>query len=131
QSLTESAAVDVIRRRLVPLATLVTPNLAEAEALTGRRVSTPAEMRDAVRALIDAGARAVLVKGGHLPDTALDVLYDGASFHELTAARVPGRFHGSGCTLSAAIAVELARGATLHTAVAQAKRYVTDILADS
>ena len=131
QSLTESQAIDPIRRRLLPLATLVTPNLAEAEALTGRRVSTTQEMRDAARALIDLGARAALVKGGHLPDAALDVLYDGVTFNELTAPRAPGVFHGTGCTLSAAIAVGLARGATLHEAVTRAKRYVTDAIADS
>lgn len=131
QSLTESQAVDPIRRRLLPLAALVTPNLTEAEALTGRRVSTGPEMRDAARALIDLGARAVLVKGGHLPDAALDVLYDGVTFHELAAPRTPGVFHGTGCTLSAAIAVGLARGATLHEAVAQGKRYVTDAIAAS
>jgi len=131
QPLSDSDAVATIRRRLLPLAALVTPNLAEAEALTGRPVSTPAEMHDAARVLVDAGARAVLVKGGHLPDAALDVLYDGATFHELVAPRVPGTFHGSGCTLSAAIAVELARGVTLHAAVSRAKRYVTDVLAHS
>ena len=131
QPLTESEAVATIRRDLLPLATLVTPNLPAAAALTGRPVSTASEMRDAARALADLGARAVLVKGGHLPDAAVDVLWDGASFHELTAPRAPGVFHGTGCTLSAAIAVHLARGTRLHDAVAQAKRYVTDVIADS
>ena len=131
QPLTEAGAVDVIRRRLLPLAALVTPNLAEAEALTGRVVSSPAEMRDAARALVDLGARAALVKGGHLDGLAVDVLHDGVKTHELTAPRVPGVFHGAGCTLAAAIAVGLAQGATLHAAVSQAKRYVTSTLEDS
>jgi hydroxymethylpyrimidine/phosphomethylpyrimidine kinase len=131
QPLTEADAVATIRRDLLPLATLVTPNLPEAEALTGRPVSTPAGMRDAARALTDLGARAVLVKGGHLPDAAVDVLWDGTRFHELAAPRVPGVFHGTGCTLSAAIAVHLARGTRLRDAVAKAKRYVTDAIADS
>ena len=131
QSLTEPPAVDPLRRRLLPLAALVTPNLAEAAALTGRPVSTVPDMRDAARALVDLGARAALVKGGHLPDAAVDVLYDGASFHELAAPRVPGTFHGAGCTLSAAITVGLARGVTLHDAVAQAKQYLTRAIADS
>ena len=131
QPLAESEAVATIRRDLLPLATLVTPNLPEAAALTGRPVSTASEMRDAARALTDMGARAALVKGGHLPDAAVDVLWDGVSFHELTAPRVPGIFHGTGCTLSAAIAVYLARGTQLRDAVAQAKRYVTDAIADS
>ena len=124
-------AVETLRRVLVPKALLVTPNLPEAAALTGRPVSTASEMRDAARALTDMGARAALVKGGHLPDAAVDVLWDGVSFHELTAPRVPGIFHGTGCTLSAAIAVYLARGTQLRDAVAQAKRYVTDAIADS
>ena len=131
QALTESEAVAVIRRRLLPLATLVTPNLAEATALTGRAVTTVAEMRDAARALADAGARAALVKGGHLADAAVDVLWDGTALHELAAPRAPGVFHGTGCTLSAAIAVELARGATLREAVARGKDYVTAAIADS
>jgi len=131
QPLAEAAALDPIRRRLLPHAALVTPNLAEAEALTGRPVSSPAEMRAAAQALVDLGARAALVKGGHLEDVALDILHDGSAIHELAAGRVPGVFHGAGCTLSAAIAVGLARGATLHAAVSEAKRYVTRALADS
>jgi len=82
-------ALDLLRTRLLPLATLVTPNLVEAEALTGRRVDSPAAMRDAARALVDElGAGAALVKGGHLAGPALDVLYDGRAVHELSAARV-------------------------------------------
>jgi hydroxymethylpyrimidine/phosphomethylpyrimidine kinase len=131
QPLTESAAVAAMRRDLLPLATLVTPNLPEAAALTGRPVSTVPEMRDAARALAGLGVRAVLVKGGHLPDAAIDVFWDGTTLHELTAPRVPGVFHGTGCTLSAAIAVQLARGTRLRDAVTHAKRYVTDAIGDS
>src|SRR5262245_8657059 len=87
QPLTESQALEPLRARLLPLAALVTPNLAEAEALTGRRVSTRPEMHEAARALVGLGARAALVKGGHLPDAAVDVLYDGAGFRELAAPR--------------------------------------------
>lgn len=125
QRLTDAEAVAPLVRRLLPLATLVTPNLPEAEALTGRPVTSPAEMRDAARALVDCGAGAALVKGGHLRDVALDVLWDGTAFHELSALRRAGAFHGTGCTLAAAIAAELARGAPLGEAVAAAKRYVT------
>jgi len=131
QPLTASEAVATIRRHLLPLAALVTPNLPEAAALTGRQVTTTVEMRDAARALTDLGARAALVKGGHLAEAAVDVLWDGAAFHELAAPRVPGVFHGTGCTLSAAIVVHLARGTTLRDAVSQAKRYVTDAIAAS
>ena len=114
-----------LAERLLPLATLVTPNLAEAEALVGRRVGTPAEMRDAARALVDRGARAALVTGGHLPDDARDVLFDGAAYHDLVAARVPiSPTHGTGCTLSAAVAANLARGLDLVAAVTDAKTFV-------
>jgi hydroxymethylpyrimidine/phosphomethylpyrimidine kinase len=125
--LLEPAAVDVLRRRLLPLATLVTPNLEEAEALVGRPVAGPADMRDAARALVDLGARAALVTGGHLAGEALDVLYDGGAFREFAAARVAGDvgMHGTGCALSAAITAALALGQALEPAVAAAKRYVT------
>jgi hydroxymethylpyrimidine/phosphomethylpyrimidine kinase len=124
--LLEPAAVACLRDRLLPLATLITPNLREAEVLTGSPVTDPASMREAARALVGLGARAALVTGGHLPHEARDVLYDGAAFHELTAPqRGPRPLHGAGCTLSAAIAAGLARGQELEAAVAAAKRYVT------
>jgi len=124
--LLEPAAVAWLRERLLPLATLVTPNLREAEVLTGRPVTCPDEMRDAARALVDLGARAALVKGGHLAGDALDLFYDGRSFRELSAPRIRTRStHGTGCTLSAAVAAGLARGEGLEAAVAAAKRYVT------
>ena len=126
EALLEPAGIAVLRERLLPLATLVTPNLREAEALTGRTVSEPAEMREAARALVALGARAALVKGGHLPGDALDVLYDGREFRELRAPRIEGRrLHGTGCVLSAAITAGLALGDRLADAVAEAKRYVT------
>jgi len=117
-------------RALLPYAALVTPNLSEAAALTGRAVRDLAEMADAARALVDLGASAALVKGGHLPDRPVDVLYTGGSVHELDAARVPVRpTHGTGCTLSAAIAACLASGHDLASAVARARRFVHRALA--
>src|SRR5262249_25901176 len=92
-------------RDLVPHATLVTPNLSEASALIGRPVRDPREMADAARALVDLGAAAALVKGGHLPGRPVDVLLAGGVIHELDADRIPLRpTHGTGCTLSAGIA---------------------------
>jgi hydroxymethylpyrimidine/phosphomethylpyrimidine kinase len=89
-------------------------------------------MRDAARALVDLGARAALVKGGHLPGAAapggnaIDILYDGDSFEEFCAPRIATtNTHGTGCVLSAAIVAGLARGADLKTAVADAKEYLT------
>jgi len=126
EALLEPAALARLRERLVPLATLLTPNLREAEALTGRSVTRPADMRQAARMLLDLGARAVLLKGGHLEGEALDLLDDGRNVRELSAPRIATHdAHGTGCTLSAAIAAGLARGLDLGAAVEGAKRYVT------
>jgi hydroxymethylpyrimidine/phosphomethylpyrimidine kinase len=117
---------------LLPCATLVTPNLAEAAALTGRPVRDLAEMADAARALVDAGAAAALVKGGHLPDRPVDVLLAGGVVQRLDAERVAvGRTHGAGCTLSAAVAAGLAGGLDLLAAVARARRFVHRAIASA
>ncbi len=115
-----------MRNLMLPLATLLTPNLREAEVLSRRAVTTVAEMRDAARALVDCGARAVLVKGGHLGGEAIDVFFDGHRFHEFGAARIQSRnTHGTGCTLSAAITAGLALGNQLEAAIGTAKNYIT------
>jgi hydroxymethylpyrimidine/phosphomethylpyrimidine kinase len=106
---------------LLPYAALVTPNLPEAEILTGK-----VEMREAARRLVGMGARAALIKGGHSEGDAVDVLYDGRDFVDFPAPRIDTRHtHGTGCTYSAAIAAGLAAGLGLHDAVARAKRYIT------
>lgn len=129
EALLEPAGVAALRERLLPLATLVTPNLREAEVLTGRPVTDPAGMREAARALVALGAGAALVKGGHLAGDAIDVLYDGHEFRELRAPRIEGRrLHGTGCVLSAAIAAGLALGDGLADAVAEAKRYIVRVI---
>jgi len=112
---------------LLPLATVATPNIPEAEALTGRAITSVADMRDAARALIDRGAPACLVKGGHLPGVnAVDVFADGTAVHELAAPRLATpHTHGTGCQMSAAIAANLARGLPLLDAVTIAKRFIT------
>lgn len=117
--------------RLFPLARIVTPNLAEAQALSGIEGSNAAASRDMARALGAAGAQAVLIKGGHLhsPSEAIDLLYDGRDFTVLRAARIAGGgAHGTGCALSAAIAAYLALGMGLAEAVRGAKQYVADAL---
>ena len=126
-SLLEPAAREAMLRELVPLATLLTPNVPEAEALTGMSIRTPTDMRRAARMLVEHGAGAVLVKGGHLggPD-AVDVLDDGRTAVELAAPRLPVRHtHGTGCQLSAAITAGLASGQTLRDAVDTAKRFIS------
>jgi hydroxymethylpyrimidine/phosphomethylpyrimidine kinase len=120
-------AVQAMREQLVPLATVVTPNLPEAGDLVGREVSESGEdMRAAARALIEMGARHALVKGGHgTGDTLVDLLYDGARFVELPAPRIRTKnTHGTGCTLSSAIAALLPQRPTVEAAVRDAREYV-------
>ena len=121
-----SDAGEAALRSLVPLATIVTPNLPEAAILTGAPVHTPADMHDAARALVAAGARAALVKGGHLErDVIIEVFYDGRTFETWEHPRLNTRHtHGTGCTLSAAITAGLALGRSLRDAVADALEYV-------
>jgi hydroxymethylpyrimidine/phosphomethylpyrimidine kinase len=112
--------------RLIPHALVVTPNLYEASILAGRSLSSPSDMAEAAAFLRRVGAQVVVVKGGHLPGSwAVDVVDDGAEVRELVAPKVPTpNVHGTGCTLSAAIAAHLARGATPMDAVEKAKRFV-------
>lgn len=112
---------------LLPLATLVTPNLPEAEKICSFRIETEPDMEQAAKAITEFGARAVLVKGGHLTtDCSDDYLFDGSKGVWISGARVPSRHtHGTGCTLSSALAADLARGMTLDLAVRAAKAYVT------
>ncbi len=130
-SLGAPGVVAAMRRALLPLATLVTPNLPEAARLSDRPVATDvAAMRDTARALVEAGARAVLVKGGHLSGAmATDILFDGTTMQAFEASRVDTpNTHGTGCTLSSAIAAHLALGFDLSTAVARGKAYLTQAL---
>ena len=115
--------------RLFPLATVLTPNLPEAEALLGRPVRTLADMKDAAREMVRRGLRAVVVKGGHLAGEPVDVFFDGRRLVELPAPRIDTRHtHGTGCTYSAAIASRLALGDELLEAVRAAKAYLTEAI---
>ncbi len=120
-------ALAALRDVIVPLATLITPNLGEIRLLTGVEVHTRADMQVAARALKDLGPQWVLVKGGHLADgDATDLLYDGADFIELTAPRFDTKHtHGSGDTLAAATTAALARGLDLPAAVREGKAFIT------
>jgi hydroxymethylpyrimidine/phosphomethylpyrimidine kinase len=122
-------AAGAVRDTLLPRAALVTPNLPEAEALTGLEIRTLDGMRAAACRLREMGARAVLIKGGHLEGDAIDLLLDGAVWHQFPAARVATpHTHGTGCTYSAAITACLARGVALPDAVARAKRFVHEAI---
>jgi hydroxymethylpyrimidine/phosphomethylpyrimidine kinase len=129
--LLDQSAERTILEKLVPLATLVTPNLHEAEILVGFPVRDPSQMRDAAAALVAAGAGAALVKGGHLPGSELvDILFDGTEWHEWRRQRIEStNTHGTGCTLSAAIAAGLALGEPLLRAVEDALHYVNRAIA--
>jgi hydroxymethylpyrimidine/phosphomethylpyrimidine kinase len=119
-------AVTALTTDLLPLATVVTPNLPEAEVLTGRSIGSLAEMREAARAIVGLGARSVVVKGGHLTGDATDVFYDGDHLVELPARRIETTStHGTGCTLASAIAALLAQGQSLEDAISGAKVYLT------
>jgi len=125
--LLERDAVDALRDEVLPLATIVTPNLYEAGGLLGdEEIGDLNEMREAALALHKLGPRAVLVKGGHLPgDRAVDVLFDGTNVTEIDGPRFDtADTHGTGCALSAAIAGRLARGDALVEAVRFAKAFV-------
>ena len=124
--LLDADAVHAVRASLLSRARVITPNIPEAEVLTGVRIASRADMREAARRLADLCPGAVLVKGGHLagPEV-VDVLYLNGVFHEFTGPRIEGRAtHGTGCTASAAIAASLARGQDLPAAVEAAKSYV-------
>ncbi len=128
-SLLPSAAASAIRERLLPRAFLITPNVPEAEALTGMAIRTLQDMREAACRMRDMGAHAVLIKGGHLEGDATDLLYDGVRWHEFPAPRTATpHTHGTGCTYSAAIAAGLAQGLALDGAVARAKRFIHEAI---
>jgi hydroxymethylpyrimidine/phosphomethylpyrimidine kinase len=124
------AAVHAIREHLLPQAALVTPNIPEAEALTGIAIRTLDDMRQAARRLCGMGARAALIKGGHASsEDSTDILFDGAEWRDFPAARIATpHTHGTGCTFSAAITAGLARGQTLGEAVACAKRFIHEAI---
>lgn len=129
--LIDDRAIDVLVRELFPLAAVVTPNLDEAALLVGRRLNSEADMEVAATELIARGARAVLIKGGHLPgSTVCDLLLAaGAAPLWMRAPRIhTPNTHGTGCTLSSAIASQLALGATLGEAVAKAREFVRGAL---
>ncbi|MCS3631112.1 hydroxymethylpyrimidine/phosphomethylpyrimidine kinase [Salinibacter ruber] len=126
--LLQDEAIDTLVNDLLPLATLVTPNVHEAEHLTDVEIDTPDDLRAAGAALLEHGPDAVLVKGGHLSgaDDAVDVLVDGETGRRFQAPRIDTEHtHGTGCTYASAIAAHLARGHDLGAAVDRAKRYVT------
>jgi len=125
--LLKDEAIETIKRRLLPLALVVTPNIQEAELLSGLKIDSAEAMAEAARTIAGYGCRSVIVKGGHAPfSPATDILFDGGKIHAYRSTFVDKKsVHGTGCTYSAAITARLALGEPLLEAVAQAKAYIT------
>ncbi|HKV01760.1 MAG TPA: bifunctional hydroxymethylpyrimidine kinase/phosphomethylpyrimidine kinase [Ktedonobacteraceae bacterium] len=127
--LLQPEAITTLSTMLLPLAEVITPNLYEAEVLTGQRIETLDDMRAAAQAIHALGPRHVVVKGGHRAADPVDVYFDGERFVELRAERISTpHTHGTGCTFSAAIAAFMARGLPVDAAVTGAKDYITEAI---
>ena len=120
----------VLKSELIPLSLVVTPNIPEAEVLTGMQIDNGPSVERAARQIYDLGAKNVIIKGGHASgEESIDILFDGAGFHEFSAPRINTKnTHGTGCTFSSAIASGLAKGDDVFTAVQTAKNYVTEAI---
>jgi hydroxymethylpyrimidine/phosphomethylpyrimidine kinase len=130
--LLQRSAKEELINMLVPLATLITPNIPEAEVLSGMEIGSIPEMEKAARKIFEMGPENVLIKGGHLDDEATDILFDGTDIKYLKSKRVDTKnTHGTGCTLSAAIASNLAKGYSMAEAVTKAKEYITVAIENS
>jgi len=115
-----------LKRELIPLAFLATPNLYEASILSGKRIKTISQMKEVSKKIYQMGAQNVLVKGGHLKGKPIDILYDGKEFYKFEAERIKTKnTHGTGCTFSAALATEIAKGISITQAVKNAKDFIT------
>ena len=128
-ALAPDTAIEAIREHLMPRAALFTPNIPEAEAIAEMAIRSPDDMRTAAARLVKMGARAVLLKGGHLANEPNDLLFDGVEWREFHGARIATlHTHGTGCTYSAAIAAGLALGRPLAEAVARAKQFIHEAI---
>ncbi|MFG6119909.1 bifunctional hydroxymethylpyrimidine kinase/phosphomethylpyrimidine kinase [Thalassobacillus sp. B23F22_16] len=127
EALIEPEARQYLRQQLIPLTTLITPNIAEAAYITEEKVETVADMKEAATHIVHGfGAGAALIKGGHLQEAAIDVLYDGNKVHVFETDRISTKnTHGTGCTYSAAITAFLSQGLPLVRAVERSKHYIT------
>lgn len=119
-------AIKVLIDKLFPISDIITPNIPEAEVLVNRRISSLEDMKDVCKDLIKLGPSNVLLKGGHLESSAVDILYDGINYYKLDEEKINTKHtHGTGCTLSSAIAANLSKGQDILDAVINAKKYVT------
>ncbi len=124
--LLSESAMDALISQLIPLATIITPNIHEAEALGGMEITTKEDMQVAAQKLSETYKGAILIKGGHLEDTADDLLYSNGELTWFPGERISNpNTHGTGCTLSSAIACNLAKGHDIKTSIKEAKQYIT------
>jgi hydroxymethylpyrimidine/phosphomethylpyrimidine kinase len=132
-SLLKPDAIEAMKKQLFPLAILVTPNIHEAQQLSGIQITSLADARRAAKVIHGLGSKHVLIKGGHLlAERATDLLYDGRFFNVFKGEFIDTpHTHGTGCTYASAIAAQLARGKTITDAVAAAKTYVTEAIRHS
>jgi hydroxymethylpyrimidine/phosphomethylpyrimidine kinase len=127
--LLQEDAVEAVKTQLLPLAHVVTPNIPEAEVLAGMPISSQADMIEAARKIADSGPAVVIVKGGHLDGSPIDVAWDGSTVSYFETPRVDTKAtHGTGCTYSAAIAAHLAKGYRVQDAIEQSKQYLFNAL---
>ncbi|MEH7118226.1 bifunctional hydroxymethylpyrimidine kinase/phosphomethylpyrimidine kinase [Neobacillus vireti] len=132
-SLLLQEAIFAMKTHLLPLAKVVTPNIPEAEVLTGMTIRSVQDKKDAALKLVEMGVQTVVIKGGHDEDdsSSTDLLFDGAEFHTFTNKRIPTKdTHGTGCTFSSALTAELAKGASVYDAVLTAKEFIQAAIED-
>ncbi|MDP4133411.1 MAG: bifunctional hydroxymethylpyrimidine kinase/phosphomethylpyrimidine kinase [Bacillota bacterium] len=128
-ALMQSDALETLKKEIIPLSTLLTPNIPESETITGMKIEAIEDMKAAAKKIHEMGAENVLIKGGHLEGDALDILFDGKKYYSFTNKRINTKnTHGTGCTLSSAITANLANGMDLPKAVEEAKKYVTQAI---
>ena len=127
-----TTAIDCLIKTIIPIATILTPNIPEAQKISGHMINKVSEMKEAAKIIYDLGGAGILIKGGHLATEATDLFYDGRNFFEFEAARINTKnTHGTGCTYSSAIAANLANGLSTIESIAKAKDYITGAIASS
>jgi len=136
RTMMQAAARRAIVKKLMPVSFVVTPNVPEAEVLTGLTIRSVADMKEAAAVIADTGVRNVVIKGGHLPGSrkkgSIDILYDGKMYHEFQAAWIVTKnTHGTGCTFASALAAKLAAGGHVAQSVEQAKQIITEAITHS
>lgn len=122
-------SVKTLIDNIIPLADILTPNIPEAQAITGMNIKTIDDMKTTAKQIYNMGAKNVIIKGGHLDGDAVDILYDGKDYYTYTSQRIQTKnTHGTGCTFSSAIASCLANGMNIYDAVSNAKDYITNAI---